>query len=139
MPSPSAIPDDALPSTIADRCRTAVYTYAESCRAGVAPRPEVHAEELAGAVRALAQETFADLRRGLARRDAPDKSSPGFPPPGSPPCPAAGPGEFPPAGGATVAEPAPPAGSRVPSVSGYAIEEMLGRGGMGVVFRATQL
>ncbi|HJZ89998.1 MAG TPA: protein kinase [Gemmataceae bacterium] len=139
MPSPSAIPDDALPSTIADRCRTAVYTYAESCRAGVAPRPEVHAEELAGAVRALAQETFADLRRRLTPPDATDESSTRIPSPGSPTCTADGTGEFTPAGGATVAEPAPPAGSRVPSVSGYAIEEMLGRGGMGVVFRATQL
>src|SRR5262249_62148047 len=95
----------------------------------------VHAEELAVVVRALARETFADLRRRLTPPVATDESSPPLPPPASP----TRTGEFAPADGATAAETAPTAETIAPSVSGYAIREMLGRGGMGVVFRATQL
>src|SRR5262245_48570853 len=101
MSSPSALPDEALPATVADRCRRAVRTYAESCRAGVAPRPEVHADELAGVVRALAQETFADLRRRLTPPVATHESGPRTPPPASPTRTADGTGEFAPGDGAT--------------------------------------
>src|SRR5262245_56257090 len=130
MSLPTALPDDALPNTVAERCRTAVRTFAEGCRRGAALRPDASAEELAGAVRALARETFADLKRRLTPPEVvPDPETP-IRPGGSPTHTGAGTGEYTPDAGA--AEPAPPpAAGRTPTVPGYAIDDTLGRGGMG--------
>ena len=137
MTSPTGLPEDSLPTVVADRCRTAVAAYADGCRAGFPLRPETVAEELAVAVRVLAHETFADLRQRLTPPEAgADPSATGLP---ADPATRSGggTGEFDPStlemGASTV-----PARKR-PSVPGYALEGILGRGGMGVVYRATQL